>query len=489
MKYKRMKTFITDDFLLNNKAAKNLYHDYAKNLPIIDYHNHLSPKYVANNRKFENITEAWLEGDHYKWRAMRALGVNEAYITGNASDEEKFKKWAEVVKLTIRNPLYHWTHLELLRYFNIDNLLTENNATNVYQQTFEQLQQTSHSTRGLLAQQKVEAICTTDDPTDDLIYHKGYAAEGESLIMSMAFRPDNAFAVEGAEAYLVYLEKLEEVTGKSIDSFDDLLEALDNRIDYFHENGCRLSDHGLAYLPYSESGTYNIENIFKSLKAKKELSSQEIDYFKCQTLMHLCKSYHKKGWVQQFHLGPLRNVNSRLAKKIGKDAGLDSMGDFPQAVTLAKFLDYLDKTDQLTKTILYNLNPAQNEVFASMTGNFQDGSLKGKIQYGSGWWFLDQKDGIEKQLNALSNMGMVSTFIGMLTDSRSFLSFPRHEYFRRVLCNLFGDEVEKGLLPNDVPYLGNIIKDICYHNAADYFSFKVANPEKLHPNGKTIENV
>jgi glucuronate isomerase len=471
MKYKRMKTFITDDFLLNNKAAKNLYHDYAKNLPIIDYHNHLSPKYVANNRKFENITEAWLEGDHYKWRAMRALGVSEAYITGNASDEEKFKKWAEVVKLTIRNPLYHWTHLELLRYFNIDSLLTENNATNVYQQTFEQLQQTSHSTRGLLAQQKVEAICTTDDPTDDLIYHKRYAAERESLIMSMAFRPDNVFAVEDAEAYLVYLEKLEEVTDKSIDSFDDLLEALDNRIDYFHENGCRLSDHGLAYLPYSESGTYNIENIFKSLKAKKELSSQEIDYFKCQTLMHLCKSYHKKGWVQQFHLGPLRNVNSRLAKKIGKDAGLDSMGDFPQAVTLAKFLDYLDKTDQLTKTILYNLNPAQNEVFASMTGNFQDGSLKGKIQYGSGWWFLDQKDGIEKQLNALSNMGMVSTFIGMLTDSRSFLSFPRHEYFRRVLCNLFGDEVEKGLLPNDVPYLGNIIKDICYHNAASYFSF------------------
>jgi glucuronate isomerase len=465
-----MKTFITEDFLLNSKTASKLYHDFVKDLPIIDYHNHLPPKDVALNRKFKNITELWLEDDHYKWRAMRTLGIDEKYITGNASDVEKFIKWAAVVNKTVRNPLYHWSHLELLRYFGINSLLDENNAKEIYKNTSEKLCESSYFTKGLLSKQKVKFICTTDDPIDDLRYHQKLLKEDDSFEMKMSFRADKLFSVENSISYSKYLQKLEQSSNIQIKTFDDLLDAISNRIMYFHKNGCRISDHGLTYLPYFETGAHNIDNIFNKLKNHKNLNLDEIYYFKCETLKYLTKTYHKLGWVQQFHLGPIRSVNTRLTKKLGRDSGFDSIGEFPQALSLSKFLDYLDKTDQLTKTILYNSNPIHNEVFVTMSGNFNDGSVKGKVQFGAAWWFLDQKNGIEKQLNVLSDMGLVSSFIGMLTDSRSFLSFPRHEYFRRILCNLFGDEIEKGLLPNDMPFIGKILADISYYNALDYFS-------------------
>tara|TARA_R110002049_G_scaffold104711_1_gene251268 strand:+ start:6085 stop:7488 length:1404 start_codon:yes stop_codon:yes gene_type:complete len=466
-----MKTFITDNFLLHSKEAEVLYHDYAKNMPIIDYHNHLPPEDIAENRQFKTPTQVWLNGDHYKWRAMRALGVQEDYITGNASDEEKFHKWSEIVKYTIRNPLFHWTHLELLRYFGIEELLTENNTKDIYHNISYQLQQESHTTRGLLQQQNVEVVCTTEDPLDDLQYHKDFKQQQQlNLKMSTAFRPDNAYAVEDYTVFLKYVEGLEMITNRII-NYGDFIEALESRIAYFHNNGCRLSDHGLSYLPYFETGTFNIDKLFNKLREGIQLSQLEIDYFKSETLKYLCKIYHQKGWVQQFHLGPLRNVNSRLVKLAGINSGFDSIGDFSQVVSLGKFLNYLDQSNQLSKTILYNLNPADNEIFATMIGNFNDGSIKGKIQFGAAWWFLDQKDGMEKQLNALSNMGLISCFVGMLTDSRSFLSFPRHEYFRRILCNLIGNEIKKGELPNDFPFLGKIVQDICYNNAKNYFNF------------------
>mgnify|MGYP003631369802 CR=1 FL=1 len=466
-----MKTFITENFLLHSKEAEILYHDYAKQMPVIDYHNHLPPEDISNNRQFRNATQVWLNGDHYKWRAMRSLGTKEKYITGNASDEEKFLKWSEAVKYTIRNPLYHWTHLELLRYFGIEELLNENNAKDIYNNISYQLQQESHTTRGLLKLQKVEVLCTTEDPLDDLKYHRVFKEQQQSnLIMSTAFRPDSAFAVEDPKMFIKYLEGLESITNK-ISNYGDYIEALESRIKYFHNNGCRLSDHGLSYLPYFETGSFDIDLLFNKLRDGKQLLELEVDYFKSETLKHLCKIYHEKGWVQQFHLGALRNVNSRLIRLAGVNSGFDSIGDFSQIVSLGKFLNYLDQSNQLSKTILYNLNPADNEIFATMIGNFNDGSIKGKVQFGAAWWFLDQKDGMEKQLNTLSNMGLISCFVGMLTDSRSFLSFPRHEYFRRILCNLFGNEIKNGELPNDMPFLGKIIQDICYNNAKNYFDF------------------
>ncbi len=467
----KLKTFITDNFLLNSKTSEKLYHDFAKKLPIIDYHNHLNPKEIAENVQFDNATQVWLSGDHYKWRAMRTLGVEEKYITGEATDEEKFIKWAEILKYTIRNPLYHWTHLELMRYFKVDEILSKSNAKSIYNELSNKLNQESHRTIGLLEQQNVEVVCTTEDPLDNLQYHKTFKAKEVGMKLSTAFRPDEAYALKDYEGFLSYIEKLEIATKIVINSYDDYIEALEKRITFFHENGCRLCDHGLPYLPFFETGTYKIEKLFTNVKNGKQLSQSEIDYFKCETLKHLCKLYHKMGWVQQFHLGPLRNVNSRLVNLIGKNSGFDSIGDFSQALNLGKFLNHLDKDDQLTKTIIYNLNPSDNEVFAAMIGNFNDGTIKGKVQFGAAWWFLDQKDGIEKQLNALSNIGLISCFVGMLTDSRSFLSFPRHEYFRRVLCNMIGNDVEKGELPNDIPFLGEIIQDICYYNAKNYFDF------------------
>ncbi|APY11624.1 glucuronate isomerase [Seonamhaeicola sp. S2-3] len=469
--YKKNDGLIKDNFLLHSEMAARLYHDYAKELPIIDYHNHLPPELVANNHQFDNCSQVWLAGDHYKWRAMRALGINEDYITGKASDFDKFQKWGETVPYTLRNPLYHWSHLELQRYFGIQELLTGDNAADIYQETQKQLQQNTHSTRGLLALQNVEVICTTEDPIDDLRHHKDLKKQDVTLKMSTAFRPDKSMAIEDTQSYLEYLETLETVSGKTILNVDDLMAVLDDRITYFHDNGCRLADHGLEFLPYYQTGVYDIQTIFNKIKNHKLLSQDEVQYYKCEILKHLCKTYHKKGWVQQFHLGALRSVNSRMLKLRGRDSGWDSIGDFEQAKSLGQFLDYLDSTDQLTKTILYNLNPADNEVMATMIGNFNDGSVKGKIQFGSGWWFLDQKDGMEKQMNALSNMGLLSCFVGMLTDSRSFMSFPRHEYFRRVLCNLIGNDVLNGELPADEKWLGKIVEDISYHNAKEYFNF------------------
>lgn len=466
-----MKTFITENFLLHNKYAVKLYHLHAKELPIIDYHNHLPPKAIAENMKYDNLTQVWLDGDHYKWRAMRALGVDEKFITGNASDKEKFHKWAEILPKTVRNPLYHWSHLEMMRYFDVDTLLNQYNADEIYHKTANQLSNNNHATVGLLKQQNVEMVCTTDDPCDDLKYHKNIGENAIGIKVLPGFRPDNALKVEDIEVYLEYLEKLGEASGVTIASFEHLKTALANRISFFHENGCRISDHGLKQLYVIDENDFDIDAIFKKVLQKKTLGQQEIKYFKMKLLLFLCKSYYKKGWVQQFHLGPIRNNNTRLLKKLGPDTGFDSIGDYPQAEGLAFLLNTLDSTEQLSKTIIYNLNPAYNEIFATMAGNFNDGSVKGKIQYGAAWWFLDQKDGIEKHLNTMSNLGILSTFIGMLTDSRSFLSFPRHEYFRRILCNLIGRDIQNGELPNDIDLLGGIVQDVCYYNAKRYFEF------------------
>lgn len=469
--HKINKSFITENFLLSNEFAKILYHEFAKDLPIIDYHCHLNPQNIAQNKRFDNCSQVWLAGDHYKWRAMRTLGINEKYITGNASDKEKFMKWAETVPYTVKNPLYHWTHLELNRYFGIDTLLSDKNAEDVYQFTSKQLQQESHTTQGLLTLMNVEVVCTTDDPIDSLEYHLKAQKEKKTTNLLPTFRPDKAYAVEDPDTYLDYLERLSNICGTTITSYADLINALNDRIVYFHKLGGRISDHGLEQLYYFELGTYDIEILFKKLRDKKKLQKEEADYFKFETLLHLCKIYHTQGWTQQFHLGALRNTNQRMLSKLGADTGFDSIGDFSQAISLSKFLNLLDSSDQLSKTILYNLNPSDNEVMATMTGNFNDGSIKGKIQFGSAWWFLDQKDGMEKQINALSNLGLLSCFVGMLTDSRSLLSFPRHEYFRRILCNIIGRDVENGELPADKEWLGKIVSDICYYNAKEYFKF------------------
>jgi glucuronate isomerase len=467
-----MSQFLTEDFLLQNDFARTLYHSYAKDLPIIDYHCHLSPEDIARNRQFANITQVWLYGDHYKWRAMRTLGVNEKYITGSGSDEEKFQQWAYTVPYTMRNPLYHWTHLELQRYFGIKNLLSPETAAAVYTQANQQLKSPDYSTRGLLKKMKVSMVGTTDDPIDSLEHHQAIRKEGVDVKVLPSFRPDKSFAVENPKTYVDYLSKLSAASGVSVKSFDTLLEALQKRVDYFHAQGGRLSDHGLEHLYFPAEGhSFNIDVLFQKVLQLQSLTVPELHFFKYTVLLALCKMYHQKGWVQQFHIGALRNTNTRMLSQLGPDTGFDSIGDYSQGQALARFLNELDKTNQLTKTILYNLNPSDNEVMGTMIGNFNDGSSKGKIQFGSAWWFLDQKDGMEKQINALSNLGLLSCFIGMLTDSRSFLSFPRHEYFRRILCNLIGKDVEQGELPADEKWLGKIVSDICYHNAEAYFNF------------------
>jgi len=468
-------SFLTEDFLLQTEYAKILYHNYAKGLPIIDYHNHLPPAEINQNKKFENLSKLWLAGDHYKWRAMRTLGISEEYITGGASDEEKFQKWGMTVPYTMRNPLYHWTHLELKRYFGIEEQLNEKNAKEIYSYCNQKLTQDQFSTVGLLSHMNVSVVCTTDDPIDSLIEHTEFHSKNQELDMYPAFRPDKSFGVENPQTYRTYLEKLEQATNGKIQTYDSLLDALQSRVDYFHSRGCRLSDHGLEQLYHFEGNEYSIDTLFTHLIQGKNLSETEVQFFKYKTLNALCRMYHAKGWVQQFHLGALRNTNSRALKTLGPDTGFDSIGDFDQARAMAGFLNDLDLYDQLTKTVLYNLNSRDNEVFATMIGNFNDGSSKGKIQFGSGWWYLDQKDGMEKQINTLSNMGLVSCFIGMLTDSRSFLSFPRHEYFRRILCNIFGNDVANGELPWDEKWLGKLISDICYDNAKNYFDFKSDN--------------
>ena len=463
-------TFINENFLLDNKFSQRLYHDFASRMPIIDYHCHLPPDEIANDRSFENLTKIWINGDHYKYRAMRAYGVDEKYITGDAPDKEKFEQWAKTVPYTLRNPLYHWTHLELKRYFDIDMLLNPDSASDIYDEATAKLQTSDFSCQSLIKNMNVEVVCTTEDPIDSLDNHVKIANSDFDVKVSTAFRPDKAILIS-TETYLDYISKLSEVSGVNIDSYKSLCDALSLRLDYFDKNGCKLSDHGLSYVPYRAFTDTEIEAIFQKRRAKKQLTLEEDEKFQTSLLLFLCEQYHSRNWVQQFHLGALRNNNARMTRLLGPDTGWDSIGDYPQASTLSGFLNALDSKDKLTKTVLYNLNPADNEVLATMIGNYNDGKVKGKMQFGSGWWFLDQKDGMTKQLNALSNMGLISCFIGMLTDSRSFLSYPRHEYFRRILCNLFGQEMQKGELPQDFDLVGKIIQDICYNNAKEYFNF------------------
>jgi glucuronate isomerase len=467
-----MKKFLNKNFLLESDTAQTLYHDFAKEMPIIDYHCHLPPDQIADDINFNNLTHAWLYGDHYKWRAMRTNGIEEKYCTGAGSDFDKFQKWAETVPYTLRNPLYHWTHLELQRYFDIDEVVNGKSAKKIYEKATELLQTKEYSVRNLMRKMNVKVVCTTDDPIDSLEHHIKLKEDGFEIKVLPAFRPDRAMNVDDAANFNAYVSKLEVASNTSVSSFASYLDALKSRHDFFAANGCSVSDHGVEQIYAEDYTDAEISSAFDKIRSGQNLSHDEILKFRSAMLYIFAIWDWEKGWVQQYHFGALRNNNTRLLKELGPDTGWDSIGDFSQGRSMSKFFDRLDSTNQLTKTILYNLNPADNELIASMTGNFNDGSYPGKMQFGSGWWFLDQKDGMVKQLNALSNMGLVSRFVGMLTDSRSFLSFPRHEYFRRILCNLFGSEIENGELPNDIDWTGKVIQDICYKNAVNYFGFK-----------------
>jgi glucuronate isomerase len=462
--------FFSDEFLLESKTAQKLYFDNAKDLPIIDYHCHLPPNEIASDRKFDNISQIWLHGDHYKWRAMRANGVAEKYCTGDTSDYEKFLKWAETVPYTVRNPLFHWTHMELKTPFSIKKLLNPQSADEIYNKTNEQLQST-FSVRKLIDHFNVQVICTTDDPIDSLEFHKKISQENYQVKILPAFRPDKAMLVENKALFSTYLKSLSEVTNLDIKNYSNFIDALRNRHSYFHDNGCSLADHGMEEIFAEEYTESEIETIFLKILTQTDLDEIELKKFKSAVLIELTSMNYEKGWVQQFHISATRNTNSRMFKQLGPDTGYDCIGESNVILPLLKFFDRLDKNNRLAKTIVYNLNPKDNAAIASAIGSFQDGKIPGKIQWGAAWWFLDNMYGIEEHLNTLSNLGLLSRFIGMLTDSRSFLSFPRHDYFRRILCNLFGDDVEKGLLPNDLNLLGMIIEDICYNNAKNYFEF------------------
>ncbi len=464
--------FIGTNFLLQSSLAEKLYYGYAEKQPIIDFHSHLSPSDIATDKKFENISQIWLAGDHYKWRAMRTFGIHEKYITGNASDDEKFGAWAKTVPYTLRNPLFHWTHLELKNSFGINQLLNADNSKVIYEQCKEQLVGDDHSSRRFLEKYNVVYQATTDDPTDDLAFHKMANEDaGVSIKLVPSFRPDKAFGIQDAHAFCTYIDKLSSVAGIEINSMDSLLEALLMRIEFFHQNGCKISDHGLQQIPIANEFNGLLENEFKAFLASRGAKPfSNPDAFVFHVLTFLGKIYHQKGWVQQYHLGALRNNNTRLLSSLGADVGVDSIGDFSHASRLSAFLNTLDKTDQLGKTIIYNLNPADNAVFASMVGNFNDGSVRGKVQYGPAWWFLDQKNGMEQHLDVLSDMGLLSCFVGMITDSRSLLSFSRHEYFRRILCNLLANDMLNGIIPNDEAWIGSMVEQICYQNAKDYLN-------------------
>lgn len=455
-----------DDFLLQTETARRLYHDFARSMPIIDYHCHLPPDQIADNKRFDNLTQLWLYGDHYKWRAMRANGVDERYCTGDASDWEKFEKWAETVPYTLRNPLYHWTHLELKNPFGVTDLLSPTTARAIYDRCNEQLPDLT--TRSLLTHFDVRVVCTTDDPADFLLHHRQIAESGFGVKILPTFRPDRAMAVNDPDVFRAYLKQLTEASNVDIGTLTDYLDALKQRHDYFHHMGCRLSDHGLEYIEAEPFTEKEVAETFDMLQRGVAVKPADQAKFRSFMLVQFAEWDHERNWTQQFHLGALRNNNPRKLRELGPDTGWDSIGDFPQARSLSRFLGSLDDRNMLAKTILYNLNPADNEVIATMVGNYNDGSVRGKVQFGSGWWFLDQKDGMEKQLNALSNMGLLSAFVGMLTDSRSFLSYSRHEYFRRILCNLFGNDVESGQLPNDINWIGQIVQDISYNNAKQY---------------------
>lgn len=467
-----MTRFIHDDFLLTTPAARRLYHEFAAPEPILDFHCHLSPKDIAENRQFNNLFEIWLEGDHYKWRAMRSNGVSERFCTGDATPFEKFQAWAATVPHTLRNPLYHWTHIELARYFGITDLLDENSAQSIWENANAQLATPELTTQGILKKFRVTHVCTTDDPTDDLKWHAQFAKSGASETkMFPAFRPDKALAINNPEAFNAWVSKLAESSGTEIKNLTNFLDALKQRAEFFHTQGCRLSDHGLNHLFAAFCTEKEAAAIFDAARKGQPATPEDHAHFATFVLIFLGKIYAEKNWVMQFHLGALRNNNTRLLRALGPDTGFDSIGDFPQASVISAFLDRLDQTNSLPKTILFNLNPADNYAFATMIGNFQDGSVPGKIQFGSGWWFLDQKEGMEWQLNALSNLGLLSRFVGMVTDSRSFMSYPRHEYFRRTLCNLIGRDVENGEIPDDDDLIGPMIKNICYTNANTYMNF------------------
>ncbi len=466
-----MKPFLSDSFLLQTPTAEKLYFDWVEELPIYDYHCHLPVREIAENHRFENLTRIWLYGDHYKWRAMRANGIDEELITGSASDREKFLAWAGTVPMTVRNPLYHWTHLELKRTFGItDKLLNEETADEIYDECNEQLKTDENSVHGLLEKMNVAVICTTDDPLDDLEHHQQLAKD-PSLKTEVfpAFRPDKGLKIDNPDQFNQWVDQLASLTGADPESYDSYLEALEKRVELFHQVGCRISDQGIDDFAFVTGNHSDVKNIFKKARKNETLSQSEVIRFRSAVLLELGRMYADRDWTQQFHIGPIRNTNSRMFERLGPDTGFDSMGDLNYAKPLADFLDHLDRGGKLARTILYTINPKDNEMLATMTGNFQDGSVAGKIQFGSGWWFNDQKDGIERQLNALSQMGLISRFVGMLTDSRSFMSFPRHEYFRRILCNLFGNDIENGELPNDPKLIGGILRDICYDNAQRYF--------------------
>ncbi|MBN2236912.1 MAG: glucuronate isomerase [Bacteroidales bacterium] len=466
-----MKKFMDKDFLLKTQTAKELYHNHAAKMPIFDYHCHINPQEIAEDKRFENITQIWLYGDHYKWRAMRTNGVDERFCTGDASDWEKFEKWAETVPFTVRNPLFHWTHLELKKFFGIDKILSPATAKEIWEECNAKLQTPEYSVRNIIRMANVHTICTTDDPIDSLEYHKQIKADVFEVAVLPAWRPDKAMAVEKAETFNKYMDSLAAAAEITIDSFSSFITALDKRHQFFHENGCRLSDHGLETIIAEDYTENEIEQIFAKIRGGADLTSNEVVQFKSCMLYEFGIMDHSRGWTQQFHLGALRNNSTRLFNQLGPDVGLDSIGDFEMAKPLSKFLDRLDLNNQLAKTVLYNLNPRDNELIGTMIGNFQDGSVAGKMQFGSGWWFLDQKDGMEKQINALSNLGLLSRFVGMLTDSRSFLSYTRHEYFRRTLCNMLGNDVENGEIPHDMELLGTMVENICFNNAKEYFNF------------------
>ena len=469
-----MKKFMDKNFLLDTETAQDLYHNHAAKLPIIDYHCHLDPEMVANDHRFKSITELWLGGDHYKWRAMRTNGVEERYITGkDSSDWEKFEKWAETVPYTFRNPLYHWTHLELKTGFGIEKLLSPKTAREIFEACNDKLQNDpEYTARGFMRHYNVEVVCTTDDPIDDLHHHIAYAKDrGEKdARMIPAWRPDKAMNIEKA-GFKDYVEKLGAVAGISITTFKDMVDALQRRHDYFHAQGCRLSDHGMEEFYDDAYIDAQIEAIFAKAMSGQTLTVGEIRQYKHCFLKISAEMDHVSNWTQQYHYGVIRDNNTRMFNRIGVDGGFDSIGEFNTAKAMSHFLDELDKEEKLTRTILYTLNPCANEMLATMLGNFQEGPCPGKIQFGSGWWFNDQLDGMERQMNALSVLGLLSRFVGMLTDSRSFISYPRHEYFRRLLCNLLGNDVERGLLPDDKDILYRMVEDISYNNAKAYFAF------------------
>jgi len=468
---KNKKNFLDDNFLLHSKTAEMLYHEHAKDLPIIDYHCHLPPDEIATNKQFDNLTQIWLAGDHYKMRAMRANGVNEKYITGNASDPEKFLKWAETVPYLLRSPLYHWTHLELRRYFGIDKILNASTAKEIYDEATDLLQSADYSVQNLIKNKNVNIICTTDDPIDDLRHHKEIINQGYPVKVLPTWRPDKAMAAENPKDYNNYLDRLSEVSSITISTYQDLILALKKRQEFFKSLGCKLSDHGIETFYAEEYSEPEINSIFAKVRSGNQLTESELLKLKSALLLQFAEMNHESGWTQQFHIGAIRNNNKRMYRLLGSDKGYDSIGDLEIARAMSKLFDRLEQKERLTRTIIYNLNPRDNELMVTMIGNFNDGITPGKMQYGSAWWFLDQKDGMEKQMNALSDLGLLGRFVGMVTDSRSFLSYPRHEYFRRILCNLIATDVENGEVPADIEWLGKMVEGICYYNAKEYFKF------------------